>query len=556
MAAGQLRMTLVGPFKLEGPGEEVLTPRLGKSRALLAILALSRGYRKGRFALQDLLWSDRGHEQGSASLRQALADIRKSLGAYRECIFSTNGMVGLLENRIEIDIEHLERLRSPSHMGVVPFVLLEDFDSIQDPEFEDWLRDQRLAFEEVLAPMLPEERDPIVEDISAIKLVQQPGTARVTLSSAPKPWLCAPKSRISENAYGAFYERVLSTAIIQGISDMGDVQIVTELKEGPGLILDTEVLAMEKGATAIISLVNPSDDVTVWQSSRFIKSDGYSLCDDIPLMKFANQTVDIALHTLRCLVAQGENASAYATGYDAVCKMFTLDRAALLEADDLLDKAYSQSGNGLMLAWKAYLRTFLVAEHGYDYASVSDEVRQLAREALQKSPNNSYTLALTSYVHSFLLHEYATGADLANRSLDLSPTNPLGMAHLGFAKAYSGQSNAGLTMLSKAREMTGSSPYRYSIDFLCGVAATLNGSHQQAIALNEAVHGLKPEFKPALRYLAALYLYQGAEEDAHTIAQQLRRIEPDFSISMMLDPSYPSTGIRQAGLLQQYKTSL
>ncbi|WP_412842370.1 AfsR/SARP family transcriptional regulator, partial [Cereibacter sphaeroides] len=79
-ASPDLRMYLFGPFTLLGPDGEELTPKSRKSRAILAMLAVAPRGSRSRVWLRDKLWSDRGEDQASASLRQALLDIRKSLG--------------------------------------------------------------------------------------------------------------------------------------------------------------------------------------------------------------------------------------------------------------------------------------------------------------------------------------------------------------------------------------------------------------------------------------------------------------------------------------------
>ncbi len=76
----ELRIHVIGAFRVLAHDGEDLTPRGRKARALLAMLALTPTRRRSRPALQDKLWSDRGAEQGAASLRQTLTEIRRSLG--------------------------------------------------------------------------------------------------------------------------------------------------------------------------------------------------------------------------------------------------------------------------------------------------------------------------------------------------------------------------------------------------------------------------------------------------------------------------------------------
>ena len=70
-----LMLGLLGPVRLVSSAGDEVTPKARKTRALLALVALSRTpVSRGR--LSDLLWGDRGEEQAKASLRQALYELR------------------------------------------------------------------------------------------------------------------------------------------------------------------------------------------------------------------------------------------------------------------------------------------------------------------------------------------------------------------------------------------------------------------------------------------------------------------------------------------------
>src|SRR5262249_34872781 len=100
----ELRIAVIGTFRVLAPNDEDLTPRGRKARALLAILALTPTRRRSRPALQDKLWSDRGPEQGAASLRQTLTEIRRAFGEfYRDYLISDMRGVGLAQDRVVVD---------------------------------------------------------------------------------------------------------------------------------------------------------------------------------------------------------------------------------------------------------------------------------------------------------------------------------------------------------------------------------------------------------------------------------------------------------------------
>src|SRR5215212_9198432 len=104
-----LRICVIGAFRVLDQNGEDLTPRGRKARALLAMIALTPTRRRSRPALQDKLWSNRGPEQGAASLRQTLTEIRKALGErYRNCLVSDLHGIGLAEGRVTIDFDNVD----------------------------------------------------------------------------------------------------------------------------------------------------------------------------------------------------------------------------------------------------------------------------------------------------------------------------------------------------------------------------------------------------------------------------------------------------------------
>src|SRR5215203_470575 len=132
----ELRISVIGAFRVLAHDGEDLTPRGRKARALLALLALTPTRRRSRPALQDKLWSDRGPEQGAASLRQTLTEIRRAFGEmYRDCLVSDLRGIGLATERIVVDLDTADL--SELARQTEPPQLLEDID-VADDEFEDW----------------------------------------------------------------------------------------------------------------------------------------------------------------------------------------------------------------------------------------------------------------------------------------------------------------------------------------------------------------------------------------------------------------------------------
>jgi TolB-like protein len=150
----ELELRLVGRMRLLRRDGVEITPKGRKAQGLLALLGVAPELRRHRNWLQDKLWSDRGPEQGAASLRQELAGLRRSLGEASVCLTTEGGWVALDPGRVRVkldpDPDDWELTGAPPE-----FVAGLD---IPDPEFEDWIRDQRAVFAERLEAAPPPAR--------------------------------------------------------------------------------------------------------------------------------------------------------------------------------------------------------------------------------------------------------------------------------------------------------------------------------------------------------------------------------------------------------------
>jgi hypothetical protein len=136
-----LFLDLFGPLRLTDTEGVDLTPRSRKAQGLLALVGTSPGLRRSRAWLQDKLWSNRGPEQGAASLRQCLTNVRLGLGRHVDCLKTEAGWIALDPGKVRVRSEPAD---SDADGGLE---FLEGLD-IRDPEFEHWIRDQRLHYAE------------------------------------------------------------------------------------------------------------------------------------------------------------------------------------------------------------------------------------------------------------------------------------------------------------------------------------------------------------------------------------------------------------------------
>jgi DNA-binding SARP family transcriptional activator len=137
---------MIGVFEVRDEAGRDHTPRGAKARALLALLCRTLGHRRPRRWLETRLWSDRGQEQASGSLRQALTELRKALGPLaghlssdRDCVTLTDFATDLMQDP------------AAAHRALAEGrEFLEGIDVV-DPAFNLWLAEERQRVAEQLA---------------------------------------------------------------------------------------------------------------------------------------------------------------------------------------------------------------------------------------------------------------------------------------------------------------------------------------------------------------------------------------------------------------------
>lgn len=143
-----VQITLLGDFGLTVNGE-ARPVRAQKSKALLAWLACHGKQPQPRERLAGLLWGDRTPENGKASLRQALAGLRKLLP--EGSLLSTGELLGLEHALVQCDVDGFRAWRAAKDDAALQQALncyrgdLLDGVQARSPVFDEWLLLEREA---------------------------------------------------------------------------------------------------------------------------------------------------------------------------------------------------------------------------------------------------------------------------------------------------------------------------------------------------------------------------------------------------------------------------
>ena len=161
-----VRLRLIGQMEAWTLTSESVLPTGRKTRALLAILALSlpRSVLRGRLA--EMLWSRRPEEQARASLRQEIHRLLESLEPVGGQILAiSRDHLSLRPGTVWVDVEEVLKASTakPAALSLLDGELLEDLDGV-DPSFDAWLAGERERLRDrargLAENLLTEKHDP------------------------------------------------------------------------------------------------------------------------------------------------------------------------------------------------------------------------------------------------------------------------------------------------------------------------------------------------------------------------------------------------------------
>lgn len=161
-----VRLRLIGQMEAWTINSESVLPPGRKTRALLAIAALSQPRPVLRSRLAELLWSRRPEEQARASLRQEIHRLLEVLAPAGTEILSINrDSLALRPGLVWVDVDEVLRATTthPGSLALLDSELLEELDGV-DPAFDVWLHAERERLRDrargVAEALLSEAREP------------------------------------------------------------------------------------------------------------------------------------------------------------------------------------------------------------------------------------------------------------------------------------------------------------------------------------------------------------------------------------------------------------
>lgn len=516
----RLRLNLWGTISLRDERGRDRTPRLAKCQAILALLATAKDGVRTRSWLQSKLWSDRSKDQANGSLRQALADIRKTLGASKDILTSNR-------QRVTLDLERIDF--APRQTGDEFLAGLD----VRDEEFEDWLRVER-AHRETTAPprglaeapqgFTSRGEDPVV--------VLTGGADRNEALSTIKVFLIDTAARSLREHFAI---RTFTDAPPPASSNTLVVELSTTLGQKGRIHLAARCLSSDRKEL-------------IWSGGQNLKLEGAFPFEDLDVLAWVNEFV-AAIADIFGRRAHGspERRSATHLGLTALRELFSLDATRVARAEGLLREAYEADPRSVFAAWLAQLKAIqMVERHTNSPEALREEGLELARWALEQDPSNASIFATLANARLILAGDAMACDTLSRMSVELNPANPLGWWSRAFSFLYSGRPNEALAASEKGYLLARGSPFRFWWEMQTALSATAAHKFDRAIMAAERSAVMGTDCRPSMRYLVGLHARQGNAERASHWAGRLAKLEPDFTPGRLVaDGEYPASLLRR-----------
>lgn len=534
----RLKLSLVGNFRLADPEGREIRISEKKGRVLLAMLATARDRRRSREWLKVRLWGRSFEDQASNSLRQSLHALRKSIAPWSDALQADYEHVWLTGMDIALDPGSDTRA-----------VFFEDAPRL-DEDGEDWLREERTAFEARVeedrgamvdpGPAAPDA--PVVFEAAPCILIGSP----VVIADDPLAEVVA--ERITNSVETTF--RHNGFVETYDLRDMESNQLAGRATESvlcPPVLVEVRVSLVARELQITILARVPASGKVVWTAS--IGTDWETA------IAISSQTIDEfvmgAVDSIEAVVMRQPGRSTRPTLYAAVHQLFALSREGIVDSSEILAGFDGPHYSANAQAWRSFAIPLLIGERHDPCEESVMRAGELLERALEAEPSNAVVLAIAGHYEGFVRRDLATSRELLAESRRSLPNLAFGWDATAMNAIYSGELDVARKAADIARRLGRYSPYRYYYDSSAAIAATLSGRHDQAIRIGEQVLAKRPDFLPVMRHLVASYALSGATDKAHAMFRRLRQVDPDFGTDAMHAPDYALPASRSVEVINE-----
>lgn len=550
----QLTLILQGNLRIHDPDGRPL-PVSGKGPlTLLATLGMARGMRRSREWLSATIWSRTRKPQNSASLRSALATLRAALGPHAGHLVSDNSYVWL-ENVVLAEID-------PDDRGA----FFEDAPTNAGEPFDDWLRQERSAFDERLSRL----REQL--ETAHAGAGRANGFALAAGGGGPAerparpcvgflPYVAMPAGTAAAWIAEATMGRMIDCLLMHDFADSFDLHD-----------LNTDQIAAFGGRLPVLhsyvklSVLLSPHEVHLTVTSRDMRTqrvevthsmtlgwDGVSIPME-EICSFAATSVD-AIHTrlldkFARLGAGAEDPEVLLPS--AVHQIMALEPCHQERARVALRESGLIARSGAAAGWYCFSYANTVGEGDPDLvADRRADLEDQCSKAISLDPTNAMTMALVAHVRGFVLRDLEEGARLARAARERAPFLALAWDLSAMNALYRGEVSDAYRFAARASQLGRFSPYKPILESSFAIAASVAGHHERALRVGGEILRRRPGYLALMRHMSASLAETGRIEEARRMVGEIRQHDTRFRADTITEPDYPLPSAASVDLIRK-----
>ena len=251
-----------------------------------------------------------------------------------------------------------------------------------------------------------------------------------------------------------------------------------------------------------------------------------------------------------------ENLTAYDFFLRALPQYYLSTRESLAEATKLAHRALELEPRfGLVAALGGVCHMNNVLQ-GYSADPQFDrtEAVRLLRLALSVDDGDPDTLAMAAVISAYLVGDYESEIEMADRAVALNPNSFNAWRFKGFVYKIAGLPEEAVRSFELAIRMSPVDPRLYVLFAGMGLAFIELGRFDEAIVAGKKAQRHNLSFPPTYRCLASAFAHLGRDAEAREAATHLLETDPTFTISAYIarggqsNSKLQNEGLRKAGL--------
>lgn len=486
---------------------------------MLAALATTERFERSRVWLQQLLWGSREPKQAQSSLRRELSNLRAIFAKHGlDILRCDQRVIGLKAADIYIDVCHTQSSSTERQF-------CEGLDLASEDEFEEWLRDMRIHFEEAASTRVRSSQSAVPHSDD------RPLAAKIAMVP-PESTFESPQANALAKRIGMLLSNALTkirwlpvTSINPSIDERG-----TDARYR----IKAQIVDADAQATVNFSLLEMPGTIIRWTDTRTIDvTDESALQTEIS--RVAN-CVGMSFDTCEQRHFTANKASSPADLAENNWRVrfhidqFTKDSFA--RAGHLIDQAMERHPeNGELFMLRANLELW---QHWIKRADTktSANLSPLIRAAMRADPTDARGQLFQGILETWQRRGSHALRHL-QRACELDPSMAQAFVHLGAAHYLLGDPEAAIAELERALFLAPLDAKRFFAQGELGTAYWMLGRYEESLALAQNIQGTHPGYVLAHVLETASYSALGCMDEARAARAQLLDRKPHLYRAML-----------------------